>query len=321
MGADGELFSDTFEKTECLRKQYESVYTRPDDDFKIDDPDEFFEVRGSVDESDTPLLEDDYSGSVGESDTTPVEASCYDCIAELVHECQEDRQNTLFAEGDSEELFRRRNPSTPEKNDVFFDFKDVLDAIKKMPNGASCGPDGVPPCLLKRGSTSIALMLTNILKQSFESGEIPDILKLGLITPVHKGGSTSNPANFRPVLLTSHITKTGERIVREQLVAHLEHINKMDSCQHGSRRGRSTLSQLLEHHDEIITMLENDMNVDSMYLDFFKAFDKCDFGIHMHKLKKLGIKGKLGRWLLNFLSNIKQQVMINGMKSNVTNVT
>ena len=100
--------------------------------------------------------------------------------------------------------------------------------------------------------------------------------------------------------LTSHITKTGERIVREQLVAHLEHINKMDSCQHGSRRGRSTLSQLLEHHDEIITMLENDMNVDSIYLDFSKTFDKCYFGILMHKLKKLGIKGKLGRWLFNF---------------------
>ena len=42
------------------------------------------------------------------------------------------------------------------------------------------------------------------------------------------------------------------------------------------------------------------MNVDSIYLDFSKAFDKCDFGILMHKLKKLGIKGKLGRWLFNF---------------------
>ena len=63
------------------------------------------------------------------------------------------------------------------------------------------------------------------------------------------------------------------------------------------------------------------MNVDSIYLDFAKAFDKCDIGILMHKLKKLGIKGKLGRWLYNFLNNRKQQVMINGTKSNVTNVS
>jgi hypothetical protein len=77
-------------------------------------------------------------------------------------------------------------------------------------------------------------MLTNVLRSSFETGEIPDILKLGLISPIHKGGSTSDPANFRPVALTSHIAKTGERIIREQLVAYLESIDKMYNSQHGS---------------------------------------------------------------------------------------
>ena len=146
-------------------------------------------------------------------------------------------------------------------------------------------------------------------------------MKLGLIAPIHKGGSTSNPANFRPVSLTSHIAKTGERIVREKLVNFLEFIDKMDNCQHGSRKGRSTLSQLLEHHNEIIEMLENGENVDSIYLDFSKAFDKWDIGILMHKLKALGIKGRLGRWLYNFLSQRKQQVVVNGVSSSVTNVT
>ena len=227
----------------------------------------------------------------------------------------------MFVHGDSEEAFRRRKPAKPEKLDIFFDHTDVIDAIKKIPNGASPGPDGIPTCLLKKGATSVALMLTNILRSSFETGEIPDILKLGYISPIHKGGSTSNPANFRPVALTSHIAKTGERIIREQLVAYLESIDKMDNSQHGSRKGRSTLSQLLEHHDEIITMLENGENVDSIYLDFSKAFDKCDLGIMMHKLKALGIKGKLGIWLHNFLTLRKQQVVISGKTSNVTHVT
>ena len=108
---------------------------------------------------------------------------------------------------------------------------------------------------------------------------------MGLIAPIHKGGTTLDPANFRPVSLTSHIAKTGERIIRERLVGYLEYIDKMDKSQHGSRKGRSTLSQLLEHHNEIIKMLENGENVDSIYLDFSKAFDKCDIGILLHKLK------------------------------------
>ena len=61
----------------------------------------------------------------------------------------------------------------------------------------------------------------------------------------------------------------------------MESIEKMDKSQHGSRKGRSTISQLLEHHKEIIDILEREENVDCIYLDFSKAFDKCDTGI-MH---------------------------------------
>ena len=81
------------------------------------------------------------------------------------------------------------------------------------------------------------------------------------------------------------------------------------------------MSQLLEQHKEIIDMLVKGENVDSIYLDFSKAFDKCDIGIMMHKLKALGVKGNLGRWIYNFLTARKQQVVVNGVKSNVTNVT
>ena len=56
-------------------------------------------------------------------------------------------------------------------------------------------------------------------------------------------------------------------------------------------------------------------------LNFSKAFDKCDLGILMHKLKVLGIKGKLGIWLHNFLTMRQQKVVISGKVSSVTNVT
>ena len=89
-------------------------------------------------------------------------------------------------------------------------------------------------------------------------------MKLGLIAPIHKGGSTSNPASFGPLSLTSHNAKTGERIIREKLVNYLEFIG--NTFQHGSSKGRSTLSQLLEHHNEVIQILENGENVVSIYL-------------------------------------------------------
>ena len=55
--------------------------------------------------------------------------------------------------------------------------------------------------------------------------------------------------------------------------------------QHGFRSGRSCLSQLLEHH-KILEELEKSNNVDVIFLDFAKAFDKVDHGILLNKLKK-----------------------------------
>ena len=69
---------------------------------------------------------------------------------------------------------------------------------------------------------------------------------------------------------------------------------KMNPKQHGFRSGRSCLSQLLEHHDKIFEELEKSNNVDVIYLDFAKSFDKVDQGILLNKLKTIGINGKIG---------------------------
>ena len=67
----------------------------------------------------------------------------------------------------------------------------------------------------------------------------------------------------------------------------------MDPDQHGSRKNRSCLSQLLEHHDEVLKMMEDGGNIDVIYADFAKAYDKID---HLKMLEKItnqfGISGK-----------------------------
>ena len=103
-----------------------------------------------------------------------------------------------------------------------------------------------------------------------------------------------------------------ERVLRSAIVGYLEFHMKLAANQHGSRAGRSTLSQLLLHYDEILTALENGQIMDVVYLDFSKAYDKVYHGILLHKLKKLGITGKVGRWIASLLRGRSQQVMVKG---------
>ena len=48
-------------------------------------------------------------------------------------------------------------------------------------------------------------------------------------------------------------------------------------------------------HTKILDLLEEHGEVDIVYLDFAKAFDKCDHGVILDKLKGYGISGKVGK--------------------------
>ena len=95
---------------------------------------------------------------------------------------------------------------------------------------------------------------------------------------------------------------------------------KLTSAQHGFRERRFCLSQLLEHYEYILKGLEEGKNVETVYLDFSKAFDKVDIGILCARMREKGIHGKLGVWIHNFLSDRKQFIIANNVKSQQSEV-
>ena len=64
---------------------------------------------------------------------------------------------------------------------------------------------------------------------------------------------------------------------------------------------RSTQTQLLCHYNDIYEALTEGKRLDTVFLDFAKAFDKVDHTILLEKVKKHGIGGKIGRWIMEFL--------------------
>ena len=60
--------------------------------------------------------------------------------------------------------------------------------------------------------------------------------------------------------------------------------------------------------------------MDTIYLDFAKAFDKVDHSILLHKVRALGIQGKIGVWIHSFLSVRTQVIAVDGAKSQHSSV-
>ena len=207
------------------------------------------------------------------------------------------------------------NAKDDDITDIEISEEDIKNAIGAMDQNSSAGPDGIPAKFLIKTKEKIALPLGMIMRKSIDQAKIPDVLKLAFITPIHKGGSKLRPENYRPVSLTSHIMKIFERVVKDQLIKHLIDHNLINQGQHGFVPGRSTQTQLLDHFCRAYEAIEEGARLDTVYLDFAKAFDKVDHKILLIKLAENKIKGKLGIWIKEFLSNRKFKVVANGERS------
>ena len=229
----------------------------------------------------------------------------------------QDQYKTAFSDPDSGEKNQPQQDTShvPDFADISFSEEDVLKAINELGINSAPGPDKIPAKAIKECKQQLAPALVILWRRSLDSGLIPEDLLTQTIIPIFKKENKSLASNYRPISLTSHIIKIFERILRDKLIDHLERNNLIIPQQHGFRRYRSTLTQLLHHFDLILQILESNKNVDTIYLDLSKAFDKVNHKILIHKLEQMKITGKILIWIRSFLTNRTQQVIVNGHKS------
>jgi hypothetical protein len=88
--------------------------------------------------------------------------------------------------------------------------------------------------------------------------------------------------------------------------------NKLFSCkQYGFIKGRCTVLQLLKLVDQWTSDLESGGQIDILYTDLEKAFDKISHFHLLCKLKSYGVSEILIKWIESFLFNRQHRVRIN----------
>ena len=140
------------------------------------------------------------------------------------------------------------------------------------------------------------------------------------IAPIFKKGDRSKPSNYRPVSLTSIISKTLEHTVVSQVMQHLDANSILIDSQHGFRNRRSCETQLLQTTDDILQNVNNRKQTYCAILDFSKAFDKVPHQRLKQKLQFYGIRESTQHWIMAFLSDRKQRVVVDGASSSYSAV-
>ena len=135
----------------------------------------------------------------------------------------------------------------------------------------------------------------------------------GYLPPVWRQAEVNPPrsitSDLRPISLTPVMSKCMEAFVVRWLLDTIG--AKLDPCQYGNIKGRSTTLALIRMmHDWATASDQNRAMVRVLLVDFGKAFDLIDHNILVTKLETLQVPAALVRWIHAFLSDRRQRVRL-----------
>ena len=167
------------------------------------------------------------------------------------------------------------------------------------------------PVLPKEFGRSSVFTFVVIVQQIFEGRGSQKLEDCYYQRDLQKG-KRSEPGNYRPVSLTSVISKIMESIVRDAIVDHLVKNNVLSDAQHGFVPERDCITQLLLCLEDWTSMIEEGSVFDVVYTDFAKAFDSVAHERLLMKLEAIGIQGDILSWIRSFLTGRTQCVRVEG---------
>ena len=223
---------------------------------------------------------------------------------------------SVFTIEDNSSIPKRPLETATSLDNVVFTKNKIREKINGLKATSAPGPDGISAHLLQSAKEELLEPLQIIYQKTLLSGEVPRVWKHATVTPIFKKGTKGDPANYRPVSLTSIPCKLFESILKDNIMQHLLDNNLIKDSQHGFMPGRSCTTNLVIFLDKLTEILDQGKQADVFYLDFTKAFDKVPGARLLQKMKNKGIGGHILNWIENWLTGRTQSVKVGKEMSN-----
>ena len=164
-------------------------------------------------------------------------------------------------------------------------------------------------------STSFTGTIATLVNNSFMQGCFPEALKTARVVPIHKGGTKSDVANYRPISLLSTFSKIYEKLMHTRLIGYFDSNNLLYDAQFGFRPGRSCEHALLTAQKHLLNSMSRKQVSLLLLIDFSKAFDVIEHSTLLTKLRHYGVRGIVLEWFKSYLEGRTQFVTIESADS------
>ena len=183
-----------------------------------------------------------------------------------------------------------KSPRASDMDDIIITIDGVKTLLDDLNVYKANGPDRISARMLKETSNQITEAMTLLFKASLTQSDASDTWREALISLLFKGGKEdrNKVENYRPISLTSISCKVVQYILHSNIMKHLENNNIVTDLQHGFRKHRSCETQLIKTVNNLAKSMNHGEQIDSILLDFTRAFDKI---CHRKLLLKTGALG------------------------------
>ena len=144
---------------------------------------------------------------------------------------------------------------------VVFTIENIKNAIWPLKHSNFPVPDGIPSSLPKQGGADIPLLLLKIFTLSLTSGIYPQIWKTSIIAPERKRNNNNEISNFRPINITSVMSRLTEKVISAEISSHIHKHKLLINSQHEFTKNRSTMSCQFDFLNHITTCRDTGYNV------------------------------------------------------------
>lgn len=211
----------------------------------------------------------------------------------------------------SNEIITTINPNVIQFSNITYN--EIIQGGKKLKNKLTSGPDKIPSFIIKDCIGCLAYPLEIIFNKAVETMKFPSRWKVAKIIPIHKTGIKSEIKNYRPISILSNFAKLFEIILFNRIYHSVKNI--ITDTQHGFMSLRSTATNLAIITQYISSSLDIQRQVDVIYTDFSKAFDRIDHGILIQKINAFGFSNQSISFIKSYLANRKYCVYYNSCQS------
>lgn len=199
--------------------------------------------------------------------------------------------------------------------------REVYETVMSLKSESSPGWDNIPTTFLKLAHEIIVPLVSHLTNLCFRKGIFPPVLKLAVITPVHKGGDKDDVNNYRPISVLPGISKIIEKLINSRLINFTNKYSIISPSQYGFRHKLSTEDAVLTLTNHIVNIVDAGKKCLTVFLDLKKAFDTVSVPMLVHSLEKIGVRGVALDLLSNYLQNRTQKVKVGNYISETANVS